>query len=408
MWFEKIKSIFANPKQKKAKASSNNKKSKIIKKPKKKLTKPKIKKGVKKKLTKPKTKKKPTKIHLIKSENPQISFRLEKAISNPIIKPKNYNKWESWQTFNPAAIYLNGKVHFLYRAIGEGGLSVLGYASSKDGIRINERLSSPAYVLKKEFLNTLKNPNCFNYCSGGSVAGCEDPRITEIDGIIYVIYTTFSNWSHLRITLTSIKKEDFLNKRWDKWSDPVFISSPNEVHKNWVLFPEKINGKFALLHSISPEIKIDYLDSLKKFDGKTFVKSSYNRSFVKDGWEAYFRGVGPSPIKTSKGWLVLYHAVDKNDLSKYKLGAMILDYSDPTKILYRAKEPVLEPNLPYENNGFKSGIVYSCGAVVINETLFVYYGGADTVVCVATANLEEFVKSFTQKLKKTSLIKKLK
>ena len=405
MWFEKIKSIFIGPEPKKTKASSNSKKSKIVKR------KPKRNKNVKKKLVKRKkklTKKK--EILFTKNETPQAltPFKLEKAISNPILEPKNYNKWESWQTFNPAAVYLNDKVHFLYRAIGEGGLSVLGYASSKNGIHIDERLSSPAYVIKKEFLDTLRKPNCLNYCSGGSVAGCEDPRITEIDGIIYVIYTTFSNWLHLRITLTSIAKEDFLNKRWDKWTDPVFISSPNEVHKNWVLFPEKINGKFAILHSISPEIKIDYFDSLKEFDGKTFIKSSYNRSFIKNGWEAYFRGVGPSPIRTSKGWLVLYHAVDKNDLSKYKLGAMILDYSDPTKILYRAKEPVLEPKLPYENNGFKSGIVYSCGAVIINGTLFVYYGGADTVVCVATADLEEFVNSFAQKLKKTSLIKKLK
>ena len=87
---------------------------------------------------------------------------------------------------------------------------------------------------------------------------------------------------------------------------------------------------------------------------------------------------------------------------------MILDLKDPTKILYRAKQPVLEPSLPYENNGFKSGIVYSCGAVVIDDTLFVYYGGADTVVCVATANLEEFIEPLTQKLRKTSFIKKLK
>ncbi|MGI6297276.1 MAG: glycosidase [Minisyncoccales bacterium] len=365
------------------------------------LKKPKPKKPRKKRKTKPKPK-------LIIRKCTQLPLKLERAISNPIMEPKYKNKWESWQTFNPAAIYLNNKVHFLYRAIGEGGLSVFGYASSKNGIHIDERSETPAYALKRGFLESLTKTNAPGYSSGGSVSGCEDPRIAEIDGTIYLIYTTFSNWSELRLTLTSISKDDFLNKKWDQWKKPVFISAPNEIHKNWVLFPEKINNKYAILHSISPNIQIDYFDSLDELDGKTFIKSSYSRSYIKDGWEAYFRGVGPSPIKTSKGWLVLYHAEDKKDTSKYKLGAMILDLKDPTKILYRAKQPVLEPSLPYENNGFKSGIVYSCGAVVIDDTLFVYYGGADTVVCVATANLEEFIEPLTQKLRKTSFIKKLK
>ncbi len=349
---------------------------------------------------KPKTK-------LITQKCIQLSPKLEKTVLNPIMEPNN-NEWESWQTFNPATIYLNKKVHFLYRAIGEQGLSVFGYASSKNGIHISERLKSPAFAIKQDFLKTLKTNYCLNYHSGGSFAGCEDPRLVCIDNTVYLIFTTFSNWSQLRITLTSIPKKDFLNKNWDKWKKPVFISAPNEIHKNWVLFPEKINGKFAILHSISPNIQIEYFDSLDELDGKTFIKSSYARTPLQNGWEAYLRGVGPSPIKTSKGWLVLYHAEDKNDSSKYKLGAMILDFKDPTKILYKAKEPVLEPNRPYENNGFKSGIVYSCGAVVIDKTLFVYYGGADTVVCVATQNLEEFIKALTQKLIKKSLVKKRK
>lgn len=334
--------------------------------------------------------------------------KLEKSLANPILEPKKNNDWEAWQTFNPAAIYLNNKVHFLYRAIGEGGLSVLGYANSEDGINITERLNKPAYTVKEEYLKKEKC-DCSNYFSGGSVAGCEDPRLVELEGRIYLIHTTFSNWSQLRLTLSSIKKEDFLNKSWLKWNKPVFISPPNQIHKNWVIFPEKINGKIAILHSISPELLIDYFDSLN-FNGQ-FINSHYAPQVNENGWEAYSRGAGPSPIKTDKGWLLLYHAVDKKEPAKYKLGAMILDHNDPRKILYRAKEPVLEPDTVYENDGFKGGIVYSCGAVVIKGKLFVYYGGADTVTCVATADLNDFVNQLTEtekpKLKKASFLKRL-
>ncbi len=339
------------------------------------------------------------------------TYVLQKSPQNPIIKPNGKNSWESWQTFNPAALYLDNQVHFLYRAIGDGGVSVLGYAASPDGIKVTKRQNKPAYVLKEEFFDELRKggkAKFFTYASGGSAAGCEDPRLTEIDGRVYMIHTTFSNWLYLRMTLSSISKTDFVNRRWHKWSHPVFISAPGEVHKNWVMFPEKIKGKYAILNSISPKLSVSYLDSLK-FDGKTFIKSYYKPAPVTNGWEEYRRGAGPAPIKTKAGWLLFYHAVEKHETHKYKIGAMILDQNNPEKILYSAKEPVLEPDMIYENQGFKPGIVYSCGAAVINGQLFIYYGGADTVICVATANLNEFVGSLVAgekpKLTKTTLLK---
>lgn len=381
----------------KIKDKSNDKKKKILT-------------GAKRAVLKKRVLKKRTPKKRIEKQK-EIGLHLKKSSFNPIIRPNSKNSWESWQTFNPSAVYLDKKVHFLYRAIGEGGLSVLGYASSKDGIKVEEREKKPAYFLKEEDLiqkESEKN-NYFPYCSGGSISGCEDPRMTAIEDRIYMTHTSFSNWSFLRITLTSINKKDFLKKKWDKWKKPVFISPPCEVHKNWVIFPEKINGKFAILHSISPNVLVDFFDSLN-FDGKTFIKSHYSPEAPKKGWEAYLRGIGAPPIKTNNGWLVFYHAVERKDLSRYKIGVMMLDLKDPRKILYKAKEPVLEPDSHYENNGFKPGIVYSCGAVVINGELFVYYGGADSVVCVATANLKDFVNSLVKKekpkFKKRKKIKK--
>jgi predicted GH43/DUF377 family glycosyl hydrolase len=88
---------------------------------------------------------------------------------------------------------------------------------------------------------------------------------------------------------------------------------------------------------------------------------------------------------------LIYQAVDDKEGHPYKVGAMLLDLDDPTQVLYRSRQPILEPQQWYENDGFKAGVVYPCGAVVIGQTLFVYYGGSDSYVCVATANLNQFL-----------------
>jgi predicted GH43/DUF377 family glycosyl hydrolase len=170
------------------------------------------------------------------------------------------------------------------------------------------------------------------------------------------------------------------------------ISPAGEIHKNWVLFPEKINGKFAILHSISPKLLIDYVDDLSDFDEEeTVIRSKYSRISDTGAWDSWIRGAGPPPLKTKDGWLLFYHAMDIRDPNRYKLGAMLLDLNDPTKIIYRSRTPVLEPDFYYENNGFKAGVIYSCGAIIKEGELYVYYGGADSVVCVAMANLEKFL-----------------
>ncbi len=161
------------------------------------------------------------------------------------------------------------------------------------------------------------------------------------------------------------------------------------MHKNWVFFPEKIKGKYALLHSLSPKIMIDYFDNLN-FDGRTFVKSSYDGRSPEASWERVVKGVGPPPLKTPLGWLLLYHGLD-NDFCQYKMGAMVLDSAEPERVLFRAKNPILEPTEVYENQGLKPRIIYSCGAVIQEEKLLVYYGGADTVLCLAWAPLGEFL-----------------
>ncbi len=325
-------------------------------------------------------------------------IELKRAAHNPIIKPEDHLYWGSKAAFNPSAIYNDGKVHIIYRAIGDSDISVLGYAKSNDGYFFDKNSKELAYYHKGKFTVKKTLPK-ISYCSGGGWGGgCEDPRLTLLDNKVYMIYTAFDGWGSLRMAMTSISLDNFINKHFN-WKEPVLISPPGEIHKNWVLFPEKIGNKYAILHAISPKIMIDYFNSLDELDGDNFIHSVHQNSKLWGQRDKLIRGVGPAPIKTKYGWLVLYHKMERHETHRYKLWAMILDLKEPEKILYNSAEPILEPDLWYENEGYKSGVVYSCGAIVKDGELFVYYGGADKVSCVATVNLDKFLKELVHSSK---------
>lgn len=368
--------------------------------PKKKIR-PAKKEAVKKTLKKAvsKTAKKPLK----KKQPAKKSEVFKKFPRNPIIAPRDENHWEAWQTFNPGAVAAGGRIHFVYRAIGRDGLSRFGYAFSDDGFAVGGRPEN--HVFEHPIIGA---DGYFYYGSGGSFGGCEDPRLTEIseDGRIYLTYTACEGG--LRVGLTSIRTEDFLAKDW-QWKKPALISKPGEHHKNWVVFPERIGGKYAILHSLNPKVAVAYLDNLDFKEGE-FIESFYGGPERKKSWDTVVRGIGAPPLKTKEGWLIFYHAIDAKDPGKYKVGAMLLNLENPEKILYRSARPVLEPAEHYENIGFKSGVVYVSGAVIRNGRLIIYYGGADNYVCAASADLEEFLAELKKggrlPLKKTAGRKK--
>ena len=109
-------------------------------------------------------------------------------------------------------------------------------------------------------------------------------------------------------------------------------------------------------------------------------------------WDSRKIGIAAPPIKTSEGWLLIFHGLSLED-NKYRLGAALLDLNKPDRIISRLDYPILEPQADYENNGLRPGTVFSCGAVVVDRRLFVYYGAADKVIGVAKTKL----KKFTQK-----------
>ncbi len=318
------------------------------------------------------------------------SLQLNRSKINPAISPNQRNDWESFTTFNPAALYDTDKVHLLYRAQGTDLVSSIGYATSLDGLTVERRFQKPVFIPTQPFEVAAKPGEVNMAFVSAGCGGCEDPRVTKIKDRIYMTYIAFNGYSEPRIALTSISVKNFLNHNW-LWTHPVLISKPGVVTKSACILPEKINGKYVVFHRVFPDILIDFVDDLDFSDGQ-YLQGEYKISPRSPlWWDSRKIGAGAPPLKTKDGWLLIYQAVDDKEGHPYKAGAMLLDLDDPTHVLHRSRRPILEPEEWYENDGFKAGVVYPCGAVIIDETLFVYYGAADSYVCVATANLEQFL-----------------
>jgi len=303
-------------------------------------------------------------------------YRFKRFEGNPIITPNQNHPWESKATFNPAAIDLGGKVHILYRALSHDNISTIGYALSVDGVKITERLSDPIYVPREDF--EIKKVE-------GANSGCEDPRVTKIGKDLYMCYTAFDGIGPPRVAVTSIGEQDFLSRRWH-WSKPELITPKSIDDKDTCIFPEKVGEKYMVLHRIGTDICADFLKSLD------FKKETVNKCIRVFGprpgmWDSDKVGITAPPIRTKRGWILLYHAISK-DHHTYRVGAVLLDPKDPTIVLSRSTDPILEPEQPYEKEGIVNNVVFPCGMIVRDGLLYIYYGGADKVVGVAVMELD--------------------
>lgn len=303
---------------------------------------------------------------------------------NPIIVPVAAHGWESRATFNPAAILADDKVHILYRAMGDDNTSVIGYASSRDSLALDERLPEPIYAPRAEFENK-KVP--------GGNSGCEDPRVTKIGDMIYMCYTAYDGTHSPRVAFTSIAEKDFLAHEW-RWAFPILISPADQDDKDAALFSRKIGGKYMFLHRFGSEIWLDSVDDLDFKDGK-FLGGKILMRPRDTAWDSKRIGIAAPPIETMYGWLLLYHGISRRT-GHYNVRVVLLDKDDPSKILYRTHDPLLEPIEAYEKDGVVANVVFPCGAVVRGETLYVYYGGADKVVGVGTIDIDLLVEGLVK------------
>lgn len=302
---------------------------------------------------------------------------------NPILEPKPEHPWESKGVFNPASVDVNGTVHILYRAVSDDDTSVFGYAESKNGFKITKRLKEPVYVPRAPFEQKQAPGN----------SGVEDPRLTRFDDTYYMLYTAVDAVTPPRVALTTISSDDFLSGKFDKFSPPTLISQPNIDDKDACLFPEKIGGKYVILHRIQPAIDINFLDSLDHFDGQTNFLTHQPFIFPRRGmWDSRKIGINTIPLRTSKGWLILYHGVSEYD-GHYRVGALLLDLEHPEKVIGRSRYPLFSPETEYERVGVVPNVVFPCGAIVRKNKLITYYGGADKVIGVASIDLPKLLKT---------------
>ncbi len=283
---------------------------------------------------------------------------------NPILEPVEAHDWESRHVFNTAMVQLGDRIHYFYRAMGEDMVSRLGYASSEDGYHVDERLSHPVF----EPATSLEK------------YGCEDPRMTILNGRCYMTYTAYGDI--FQIGITSISPEDLLGKRW-VWGERLF-PFPNIKNKNAVIFPRRVGGRYAMCHRLDPDVYVAFSKDLRSWGESEWVMGPRQGS-----WDCVKIGAAGPPIEIDEGWLLIYHGVDSD--RTYRLGSAILDRENPIKVVYRSENPFLEPCEDYERKGWVPNVVFSCGSVLLGDKLLVSYGGADTVIGVATFDLKEIL-----------------
>jgi predicted GH43/DUF377 family glycosyl hydrolase len=304
-----------------------------------------------------------------------MRIKLVRSPNNPIIKPRPEMAWERKATFNPGAVKSGEITHILYRAVNEHDVSSLGYAAMTDGETILNRSAEPALAPGDPW----------------EELGCEDPRITAFDGTFYVFYTAYSRRGP-RVALASTT--DFRN--YERYG----VVGPDYDDKDAALFPELIGGKFAVVHRIEPNIEVAFFDSIKQMErvsqnpySKNYLKRIKANTIIRplNKWEEQKVGIGPPPIRTDAGWIVIYHGVDSNTV--YRAGAALLDLENPCRVIARTPEPILEPEEEFERVGVVPNVVFPEGAVLIKNELRVFYGGADRVCCVASIPMKLLIET---------------
>lgn len=288
-----------------------------------------------------------------------MSFKLRRLQHQPILVPCKDHPWEAAAVFNPAAIRLDGRIVLLYRASNrpfhaeqEPYLSAIGYAESEDGTHF-QRYPQPVMVGVGE----------------QEKRGVQDPRVSWIDGRYRMVYTAFGGHDGNDYRIASAVSDDLIH-----WRDHrVLLDEPN---KDGALLPEKWHGHYILYHRRPPHIWACWSDDLYHWQDHRIVLRTRENS-----WESSRIGIGPPPLRIPQGWLLIYHGVDASNT--YRLGAALLAPDDPFRVIARQEQPILEPQLPWEQKGLIDQVVFSCGAVDDGDRWLIYYGAADTVIGVA-------------------------
>lgn len=326
----------------------------------------------------------------------------------PILVPDPNIEFEAKCVLNPGVIYdeENKRFVMVYRAAGNDLTHIIqfGLATSEDGIHFKKYENNPVFKANKY------EPD------GGCV---EDPRITKIGDIYFMTYAArafapgpywLPDWPFPPIYLTDVDvigKEVpyFANKNITRtylaatkdfihYQRLGLLTEPNVDDRDVVIFPEKIANKYWMISRPKfqncdcvkmPSIWISSGDELNDFKNPQLLITGENAD-----WEVQRIGISSVPLKCKYGWFVLYHGVDKDGV--YRVGAMILDMNDPTKVIRRTKNWIMEPDQDFELEGIYNGCVFPTATVLKDGLLYIYYGCADKYVGLATVNFDELME----------------
>ncbi len=293
---------------------------------------------------------------------------------NPILTGKDFPQGSGiLRVFNSGIIKYAGGYVMACRAEDAALRNTIWLADSHDGYHFTPR-PEPIRVPEGD-------PEWDEYTAGMYY----DPRITEIEGTFYLMHAAHSGHG---CRLSLMKTRDFQDFEW-----MGIVSEPD--NRNGVLFPEKINGYYARLDrpntpSDMGDIWISYSPDLIHWGRSRCV---LRNSEVRWAWSKI--GPGAVPIRTPEGWLNIFHGVRTQCKAHYvyQLGVSLLDLDDPSKVIALAEEAILEPLMDYELVGQTPSVVFTSGAVVENDgEIKLYYGGADTVQCVALTSVARLLE----------------
>ncbi|NMB36382.1 MAG: glycosidase [Firmicutes bacterium] len=273
---------------------------------------------------------------------------------------------------NAGIVKHRGRYIMLFRSHRLNGRSIIGLAESRDGFNFS--------VHPEPFLEPAKEEPFATY----EEFGVEDMRICPLAGEYLLTYSAYSRHG-VRVALA--KTQDF------KQVERVALITAAD-YRNVVIFPQRFGGRYVRLerpHSeISPwSIWIAYSPDLIHWgDARLLMKP------LPYHWDEMKIGPGATPLKTDRGWLHIYHGVFSTmDGAIYRLGAALHDLEDPARLIGVADDWILQPEDPWEVTGYVHNVVFTCGAIAEEDgTLKLYWGGADTVMCAGTANIEEIIE----------------
>jgi len=316
---------------------------------------------------------------------------LKRFGGNPLLTPDPKHPWETIASFNGCPVIADDGCHLLYRAISSPQtinaktleLSTIGHAISFDRV----------HFLNRRQLIVPEHP--------WEQFGCEDPRVTFMDGTYYIFYTAVASWPPAPIGIAAAVAT---TRDFRKILEKHLVTPFNA--KAMTMFPEKINGKYAVVLTANSDlppstIGIALFDSIDELWDPAFWKQWH--SHLRDHSVPLLRDphdhveIGAPLIRTKAGWLMIYCYI-KNYRSSQKffgVEAALLDIHDPRKIAGHTKHPILYPEVDYEQTGLIPNIVFPTGALVHNNNIGVYYGAADTRVCLATCALDELLEELT-------------